>query len=181
MNLIPLELKGAFEIRFDPSVDERGYFMRTYDRKVFFNHGLQTEWVQESTSLNKSKNTIRGLHFQNPPFAESKIVRVVQGAILDVFVDLRKDSDSYGEWLTVELAADNNKAVYIPRGFAHGFRTLLDNTMIEYKIDVEYHADLAGGIRWNDGTLKVKWDTENPIISDRDSELQTFSNFDSPF
>ena len=181
MKLTPLKLKGAYEIGFNPSVDERGYFMRTFDRRVFADHNLQTEWAQESTSFNKSKNTVRGLHFQNSPFIESKIVRVVLGAIFDVLVDLRRDSDTYGEWYSAELSAENHTALYIPHGFAHGFRTLLDNTMIEYKIDVEYHADLASGICWDDETLGIRWGTENPIISDRDAELQSFADFASPF
>lgn len=181
MHLKPLRLKGAYEINLKRIGDERGFFMRFYDRQIFAGNDLQTEWEQESVSFNKEKNTIRGLHFQMPPFVETKIVRVAAGAIWDVFVDLRKDSETYGEWEAIELSAENNCAVYIPKGFAHGFRTLAENTIIEYKIDVPYQADLASGIRWNDETLAIDWKAENPIISARDKELQFFADFDSPF
>ena len=181
MRLRPLKLKGAYEIEFNRIADERGYFMRSYDHDVFADLGLRTDWKQESTSFNRLKNTVRGLHFQKPPYVESKIVRVSQGAILDVLVDLRKDSLTFGEWYSAELSVENNKALYIPGGFAHGFRTLVDNSMIEYKIDVPYHADLADGIRWNDESLSIDWGVQEPIISERDRSLQYFADFDSPF
>ena len=181
MRLRPLKLKGAYEIEFNRIADERGYFMRSYDHDVFADNGLPTEWMQESTSFNRLKNTVRGLHFQLPPYVESKMVRVSRGAILDVMVDLRKESSTFGEWYSAELSSENNKALYIPAGFAHGFRTLVDSSMIEYKIDVPYHADSADGIRWNDETLGIGWGVQDPIISERDGSLQLFADFDSPF
>lgn len=181
MQLKPLKLKGAFAINLKRIGDERGFFMRFYDRQVFAEHNLQTVWEQESVSFNQAKNTVRGLHFQNPPLVEAKIVRVAQGAILDVLVDLRRASKTFGEWFSIELSAENDTAVYIPKGFAHGFRTLTENTLVEYKIDVSYQADLASGIRWNDKTLGINWNTESPIISERDSNLQFFADLDSPF
>ena len=181
MQLKPLKLEGAYEIKLKRTVDERGFFMRFYDRQIFAENNLQTVWEQESVSFNRAKNTVRGLHFQNPPLVEAKIVRVVSGAILDVFVDLRKNSATYGKWHSIELSAENDTAVYIPKGFAHGFRTLAENTMIEYKIDVPFQADLASGIRWNDETLKINWNVENPVISERDLNLPLFSHFVSPF
>ena len=181
MRINPLKLKGTYEINFKRVGDSRGFFMRFYDRKLFAEKGLQTVWEQESMSFNQAKNTVRGLHFQNPPLVETKIVRVVQGAIWDVFVDLRKKSETYGEWDALELSAENDRAVYIPKGFAHGFRVLSGNTLVEYKIDVPYQADLSGGIRWNDKTLDIDWKVENPIISARDGELGFFADFDSPF
>jgi dTDP-4-dehydrorhamnose 3,5-epimerase len=181
MRIEPLKLKGTFEIKLKRIGDARGFFMRFYDREIFAAHDLQTVWEQESVSFNQAKDTVRGLHFQLPPRVETKIVRVVAGAILDVFVDLRKDSETYGKWDAIELSAENERAVYIPKGFAHGFRTLSENAAIEYKIDAPYQSDLADGIRWDDPTLNVDWKVENPVISQRDAELQFFDAFDSPF
>lgn len=181
MEVSPLKLEGAYKIKLNRLGDERGYFMRFYDRKIFAEHDIPTLWEQESISFNRDKNTLRGLHFQNPPFVESKFVRVVRGAILDVIVDLRKDSKTYGEWEMLELSEKNATAVFIPKGFAHGFRTIDDDTFIEYKIDVPYRESSADGIVWNDKDLAINWNVENPTISERDSGLQLFDNFDSPF
>ena len=181
MQIEPLKLKGVYRIKLERIGDERGYFMRFYNHDVFASHGLQTVWQQESVSFNKQKNTIRGLHFQLPPFDETKIVRAAQGMIWDVFVDLRKDSETYGEWDAIELSAENDTAVYIPKGFAHGFKTLAENTLVEYKIDANYNAESVAGLLWNDETLAVEWNTENPIMSERDKKLPPFAEFDSPF
>lgn len=181
MHIERLKLQGTYKIKLERIGDNRGYFMRFYNREIFAAHDLQTVWEQESVSFNKEKNTLRGLHFQMPPFNETKIVRVVQGAMIDYFVDLRKSSPTYGVWDSLELSAENNTAVYIPKGFAHGFKTLTENTLVEYKIDANYDAASANGIRWNDPTLRVDWNTENPITSERDASLQFFDDFDSPF
>jgi len=181
MQIAPLRLKDACRIKLERITDARGYFMRFYNREIFAAHGLQTVWEQESVSFNKDKNTVRGLHFQFPPFNETKIVRVVKGAIFDVFVDLRKGSETYGEWDAIELSAENDTAVYIPKGFAHGFKTLAENTLVEYKIDALYNAESAGGIRWNDAELAIDWNTENLIMSARDAALPALADFDSPF
>jgi dTDP-4-dehydrorhamnose 3,5-epimerase len=185
MDIKPLKLDGTYKISLTRIGDVRGYFMRFYNREIFAAHNLQTVWEQESVSFNKEKNTIRGLHFQMPPFNETKIVRAAQGAILDVFVDLRKNSPTYGHWDSIELSSENDTAVYIPKGFAHGFKTLAKSTLVEYKIDANYDAESASGIRWNDETLNVDWkinlNTESPIISERDWKLQYFADFDSPF
>jgi len=181
MQIERLKLDGTYKIKLERIGDNRGYFMRFYNREIFAAHGLQTVWEQESVSFNKEKNTVRGLHFQLPPFNETKIVRAVQGAIYDVFVDLRKDSPTYGEWDAIELSADNDTAVYIPLGFAHGFKTLTENALVEYKIDASYNAESASGIRWNDSDINVDWNVENPITSERDGKLQFFADFISPF
>jgi dTDP-4-dehydrorhamnose 3,5-epimerase len=181
MQIEPLRLKGTYRIKLERIGDARGYFMRFYNREIFAAHNLQTVWEQESVSFNKEKNTVRGLHFQLPPFNETKIVRVTSGAIFDVFVDLRKNSETYGEWEAIELSAENDTTVYIPKGFAHGFKTLADDTLVEYKIDANYKAESASGIRWNDADLAIEWRTENPIISERDGKLPFFADFDSPF
>ncbi|MBA3634752.1 MAG: dTDP-4-dehydrorhamnose 3,5-epimerase family protein, partial [Acidobacteria bacterium] len=134
MNVKPLKLKGSFEIQLIPKGDNRGYFMRSYDREIFAEHGLQTAWIQENQSLSTRINTIRGLHFLHPPHTETKLIRVMRGKILDVFVDLRKDSETFGQWDSIELSEDNHKSVYIPKGFAHGFLTLSDVVLVQYKV-----------------------------------------------
>lgn len=181
MQIEPLKLEGTYKIKLTRIGDLRGYFMRFYNLDIFAEHGLQTVWKQESVSFNKQKNTLRGLHFQLPPYDETKVVRAVNGAIMDFFVDLRKDSATYGKWDSIELSSENDTAVYIPKGFAHGFKTLAENTLVEYKIDANYNAEAASGILWNDSDLAVNWNTESPIISERDENLQKFADFNSPF
>lgn len=181
MQIQPLRLAGTYEISLLPRGDERGYFMRAYDRAIFEQHGLHREWLQENQSRSTKKHIIRGLHFQKPPHAETKLVRVVAGAVLDVFVDLRKSSASYGEWDSIELTADNQKAVYIPRGFAHGFCTLTEEAVVIYKVDNVYTPAAEGGLRWNDPTLQIQWPTKSPSLSARDERLDLFSDFESPF
>jgi dTDP-4-dehydrorhamnose 3,5-epimerase len=155
--------------------------MRSYDRQYFEAAGLQTNWVQESLSFNRVANTIRGLHFQTPPLVETKVVRVLTGAVLDVLVDLRKGSDHYGTWDAIELSAEKGNAVYIPAGCAHGFRTLEADTLIEYKIDVPFDPALSDGIQWNDPSLNIDWNASDPITSERDNALPLLSSFVSPF
>lgn len=181
MEIKPLKLKGAFEVMLKKTGDHRGYFMETYKQSVFAENGLQTDWVQENQSLSEKKYTIRGLHFQLPPFAQTKLVRVIQGEALDVIVDLRKDSPTYGTWDAVILSEENCKAVYIPRGFAHGFCILSENTIIQYKVDNPYMPEFENGIMWNDPSFKIDWKTQNPILSLKDQSLQFFNNFVSPF
>jgi len=168
----PLKLGGTFEISMEPRRDHRGYFVRSYDREIFAKHGLTTDWVQENQSQSVRKDTIRGLHFQRPPFTETKLVRVVQGAILDVFVDIRKDSATFGQWDSVELTEDNLKYVYIPKGFAHGFRTLTEVATVQYKVDSVYSPEHDAGIFWNDDDLQIDWGTVvDPLVSEKDSKL----------
>lgn len=181
MEIRSLKLKGSFEIQLTPRGDHRGYFMRSYDRFFFSKNGLQTNWIQENQSLSTQINTIRGLHFLNPPHTETKFIRVVEGKILDVFVDLRKDSETFGHWDSIELSSDNHKAVYIPKGFAHGFLTLSKITLVQYKVDSAYVAEFDDGIRWNDPTLGIDWKVKQPILSERDKNLQFFADFNSPF
>lgn len=181
MEIIPLKLDGSYEIRLTPRGDQRGYFMRTYDRQIFLENNLQTEWVQENQSLSTQLHTIRGLHFLLPPHTETKLVRVAQGRILDVFVDLRRASETFGQWDSIELSEDNNKAVYIPKGFAHGFCTLSERALVQYKVDSAYVAAADSGIRWNDADIGIDWIANNPILSERDKNLPFLKNFDSPF
>lgn len=181
MEIVPLKLKGSYEIRLAPRGDERGYFMRTYDRQIFLENGLQTEWMQENQSLSTQLHTIRGLHFLLPPHTETKLVRVVQGKILDVFVDLRRDSQTFGQWDSIELSEDNHRAVYIPKGFAHGFCTLSERAVVQYKVDSVYVGESDAGIRWNDPAIGIEWNALDPILSERDRNLPLLKEFDSPF
>ncbi|MDX6403388.1 MAG: dTDP-4-dehydrorhamnose 3,5-epimerase [Blastocatellia bacterium] len=155
--------------------------MRYWDRRLTEERGLTTAWVQENESFNHLHGTLRGLHFQVPPHAETKLVRVSAGAVFDVFVDLRKDSETYGKWDGVEISARNAKMIYIPKGFAHGYCTLTDNAVVIYKVDEDYAPDFQGGIRWNDPTLAIRWPIDDLILSPRDKSLPAFDKFESPF
>ncbi len=181
MKIERLKLSGSFKIILDPRKDERGYFVRTFDKPIFQAHGLVTDWMQENQSLSSRRGTLRGLHFQRPPHAETKLVRVVTGAIFDVFVDLRKASPTYGQWDSVDLSADNHTMVYIPKGFAHGFCTLTDVAVVAYKVDASYAPEAEGGLRWDDETLNIGWPTDKPFLSARDKALPAFKDFVSPF
>ena len=164
-----------------PIRDERGYFMRYWDSGLAERNGLTARWVQENESFNYKRGTLRGLHFQTPPHAETKLVRVSQGAVLDVFVDLRKDSETYGHWDSVELSAENCRLVYIPKGFAHGYCTLTENAVVLYKVDDYYAPEFQGGLRWDDPGIGIRWPVSEPLLSPRDSAQPAFDKFESPF
>lgn len=181
MEIRPLKLSGTYEIRLQPRGDERGYFMRVYDSETFRANDLATLWVQENQAFSSRKGVVRGLHFQRPPSAETKLVRVVRGAVFDAFVDLRQGSTSYGQWDAVELTSQNQNALYIPRGFAHGYCTLSDESLVLYKVDSCYTPDAEGGIRWNDPDLAIPWPVENPLVSAKDSKWPLFRDFRTPF
>lgn len=171
------KIKGVFEIQLEPIGDKRGFFMRAYDKKIFKEHDLHRDWVQENHSLSGKKGIVRGLHFQFPPHAETKLVRVVNGEILDVFIDLRIDSVSFGTWDSIRLSADNKKLIYIPRGFAHGFCTLTENCEVVYKVDNYYSPDNEGSIIWNDPELNIDWPEKDPILSEKDQRAESFKEF----
>lgn len=181
LQIRPLKLKGTFEISFNRIGDSRGYFMQTYNKELFAEHGLQTDWIQENQSLSTRPNTVRGLHLQAPPFAQAKLVRVVCGKILDVFVDLRKDSETFGQWDSIVLSGENCRAAYIPRGFAHGFCTLTDDVIVQYKVDNVYAPAAEMGISWNDEQIGVDWQANEPFLSPKDLALPLFKDFISPF
>ena len=160
--------------------DTRGYFYESFNKAVFEEFGLKTDFVQDNQSMS-GKGTVRGLHFQSPPFDQGKLVTVVVGSVLDVAVDIRKESPYYGKSVAVELNDDNKFMLWIPSGFAHGFSTLMDNTIFQYKCTNFYNKASEGGIIWNDHQLSIDWQVENPIISEKDSLLPSFNNFISPF
>jgi dTDP-4-dehydrorhamnose 3,5-epimerase len=181
MEIRQLRLGGTYEIQLDPRHDERGHFMRCYDEAIFREYGLATEWKQDNQSLSRRKGVIRGLHFQLPPHAETKLVRVVTGEILDVFVDLRKGSCTYGQWDARTLSEANSRMVYVPKGFAHGFCTLTDIAIVQYKVDEYYVPQAEGGIRWDDKTLDIEWPAGEHILSERDRSLPLMADLASPF
>lgn len=156
MRITPRRLAGTFDIALDPRVDDRGYFLRWYDREAFARAGLPTEWVQANESGSK-RNVVRGLHFQRPPHAETKLVRAVAGSVFDVFVDLRRGSPSYGKWDSVELSAAAKNAILIPKGFAHGFCAITDDAVVSYLVDCAYAPGAEGGLVWDDPALAIAW------------------------
>ncbi len=181
MKIIPKKFKDVFEIKLNPHQDNRGFFMRTFDQNIFNTNEIDYEWVQENHARSVEKGIIRGLHFQFPPHSETKLVRCVNGAILDVFVDLRKNSNTYGEWDSIKLSEDNYKCILIPRGFAHGYCTLTKKSDVLYKVDNLYTPDKEGGILWNDSELDIDWPIKEPIISEKDNNNMTFNEFDKKY
>ena len=165
-------LKNAFLIKLNRSEDERGFFARSFCKKEFMEQGLKGDFVQCNISYNLKKGTLRGLHYQIPPYEETKVVYCSKGAILDVIVDLRKDSSTYGQWAGFELTGENRDMLYIPEGFAHGFQTLCDHTELFYLMGDYYHPGSARGIRWNDPALSIDWPLASPIMSQKDKDAR---------
>lgn len=163
MTFTPSHLAGAYEITLAPRGDHRGYFMRTWCRDSFAKHGLAQDWVQANESLSKEPGTVRGLHFQRPPHAETKLVQCVMGRILDVMVDLRLGSPTYGQHHAADLSDENHKCLYIPRGFAHGFCVVSAPAIIRYLVDHPYAPESEDGLLWNDSALGIPW----PVTADK--------------
>jgi dTDP-4-dehydrorhamnose 3,5-epimerase len=177
VKITPLKIKGSFEIELQARGDARGYFMRTYDEAIFAEHGLPTRWVQMNESRSENVGTIRGLHFQRPPHTETKLVRCTIGALLDVFVDLREGSPTYGQWDAVELVADRHNAVVVPRGCAHGFCSLKPGSTVNYMVDNFYTPAAEEGVRWNDPSIGIAWPLKGePTISAKDAAWPLFTD-----
>jgi dTDP-4-dehydrorhamnose 3,5-epimerase len=168
------KLKGAFMIEPERQEDERGFLARTFCQEEFKAHGLNPNLVQCSISFNKKKGTLRGMHYQVAPYQEAKLVRCTQGSVYDVIIDLYPDSLTFKKWVAVELTAENRRMLYIPKGFAHGFQTLEDNTEVFYQMSEFYHPGYARGLRWNDRLLGIEWPIADPILSDRDGSYPDF-------
>jgi len=160
--------------------DDRGFFMETYKRSEFAAFGIEERFVQDNHSKS-TKGVLRGLHYQKNPKAQGKLVRVVEGEVFDVAVDIRKNSSTYGKWVGAVLSAQNRKMLYIPPDFAHGFCVLSDTAEVVYKATDEYAPQLERGIVWNDPDLGINWPTEQPIISSKDADLPLFKVADNPF
>jgi dTDP-4-dehydrorhamnose 3,5-epimerase len=164
----PLALGGAFVVEIDPRRDERGFFARTFCRDEFGAQGLCADFPQCSVSFNARKATLRGMHYQDAPHAEVKLVRCTQGAIHDVLIDLRRGSPTYRKWVAVELTAENRKALYVPEGLAHGFLTLADATEVFYQISRPHEPLAARGVRYDDPAFGIRWPAPPAVIAERD-------------
>ncbi len=168
MKLIETKLKDCYILEPDRFGDNRGWFSESYNKKVFEDLGLDYDFVQDNESFSAKKGVLRGLHFQNEPYTQAKIVRCTRGAVYDVAVDIRHDSPTYGMWVGVELSEENGRQLLIPRGFLHGFQTLTDNVKFAYKCDNYYNKESDGGVMYNDPDIGVLWPIEDPILSEKD-------------
>lgn len=173
------KLKGAYIIETEGREDERGFFARTFCRKEFESHGLNPDLVQCNISYNKKKGTLRGMHYQIAPHEEAKLVSCIRGTIYDVIIDMRPDSPTCGQWIAVELTAYRLTAqfrmLYVPEGFAHGFQTLEDDTLVFYQMSEFYHPESARGIRWDDPKFAIQWPIQDKIISDKDKSYDNWT------
>lgn len=175
MKFIETPLKGAFVIELEKHGDERGFFARAFCKKEFAEIGLNNEIVQINNSLSAHEGTLRGMHYQLEPKSEDKIVRCIKGALFDVILDLRKNSKTFGKWFGIELTSENRKMLYAPKGFAHGYQTLENDTEAFYMVTEFYSPELERGIRWNDPKFNIKWAKEPTHISEKDQNLPDFN------
>ena len=180
MNITKTDIEGLIIIEPQIFKDSRGAFFESWNAKKFKQLGISEDFVQDNQSVS-SKGVLRGLHFQNPPYAQAKLVRVIKGSVLDVAVDLRKNSPTYGKHVSVILSEQNNKSFFIPKGFAHGFLSLEDNTVFHYKCSDYYNKESEGSLLWNDEDLKIDWQIDNPLISEKDLQADFFKNFKTKF
>ena len=179
MKIIKTKIDGVFLIKPQIFQDKRGYFFESFNQKKL-NEKIKVNFVQDNQSLS-SKNILRGLHFQKPPFAQSKLVRVINGSVIDVVVDIRSDSKTYGKYIFEELNDKNHHQLFIPKGMAHGFLSLEDHTIFSYKCSEFYNKDSEDTIIWNDPDISIKWPNISPILSEKDKNAKKFSSFVSPF
>jgi dTDP-4-dehydrorhamnose 3,5-epimerase len=180
MRFVRLSVEGTWLVEPEPRADERGLFARTWCVNEFADHGLSATFVQASVSYNESVGTLRGLHYQEAPHAEVKLVRCTAGAVYDVVVDLRRESPTYQKWCAEELTAENRRALYVPKGCAHGFVTLRDATEVYYEISEFYHPESARGVRWNDPVFGIDWPRAPARISSRDAEYASWPTPQQP-
>ena len=181
MKAIPTKIPGVVIIEPDVFGDKRGWFMETWSRKKLEDLGINVDFVQDNQSYTAHKGTLRGLHFQKNPMAQAKLVRVTAGAVMDVAVDLRKDSPTYLQWVSVELSAENKRQFFIPRGFAHGFVALTDDVEFVYKCDNYYSKECDRSIRFDDPAIGVQWNVEDPLVSDKDANAPLLKDSDCDF
>lgn len=180
MEIEKTAIEGAYIIKPKVFSDNRGYFFESYNAEEFCRLGLRTDFVQDNESLS-CRGVVRGLHFQKPPFAQAKLLRVVKGSVLDFAVDIRRGSPTYGRYVSVRLDDKQKNMFFISEGFAHGFLTLEDNTVFCYKCTAFYNKQSEQGLIWNDKTLNIDWQIDNPVLSDKDKLWQDFQSFNSPF
>lgn len=180
MTFTESHLKGLYIIQPKVFEDERGYFFESFNHRKFIEQGLDLKFVQDNQSKS-GKNVLRGLHFQNPPAAQGKLVQVIKGAVLDVAVDIRNGSDTYGQHFSIQLSEKNKTQIFIPPGFAHGFLTLEDDTIFSYKCTDFYNPELESSILWCDEQLGIDWGIADPIINQKDKNAPAFNTFNSQF
>ncbi|AJY68206.1 dTDP-4-dehydrorhamnose 3,5-epimerase [Geobacter sulfurreducens] len=178
MIFIETNLKGAFIIDIERREDSRGFFARAFCQKEFEEHGLKPVIAQANIAYNNAKGTLRGMHFQYPPAAETKLVRCTRGAILDIIVDLRPESSTYLQHVAVELTEDNHRALYVPERFAHGYQVLSDNTETSYQVGEFYTPGVEGGLLYNDPRLGLRWPLPVSVISDKDRDWSTLDQIE---
>ena len=181
MKINTTNIEGVYLIEPKVFKDDRGLFFESFNKEIFQkNIASNINFVQDNQSIS-SKGVLRGLHFQKPPHAQAKLVSVVKGTVLDVVVDLRKESRTFGKYIMEELSEYNNRQLFLPKGMAHGFLTIEDNTIFSYKCSDFYHKESEDSIVWNDSTLNIKWPISNPILSEKDENAKKFTSFVSPF
>lgn len=182
MTVIPTEIEGVYILEPRVFRDDRGYFFESFSKRDFDEKVAKVDFVQDNQSCS-TKGVIRGLHFQKPPFSQAKLVRCVVGKVLDVAVDLREGSNTYGKYVAVELSEDNHRQFFIPKGFAHGFEVLSDVAVFQYKCDEYYHPETEGGIDPFDDTISINWHTlkKEAVISDKDKKHPSLKDFLTPF
>ncbi|MBI2281036.1 MAG: dTDP-4-dehydrorhamnose 3,5-epimerase [Bacteroidetes bacterium] len=180
MQIEKTEIDGLLIITPKVFEDERGHFFESFNKNIFLKNGIDTDFVQDNQSLSY-KNVLRGLHFQNPPYAQAKLVSVIKGAVLDVAVDIRKNSKTFGKHFKLILSEKNKTMLYIPVGFAHGFLAIEDNTVFSYKCGNFYHQESENSIFWNDETLNIEWGIKKPLVSEKDNSAVSFKSFTSQF
>ena len=176
----PLELPGLLLVEETRRGDARGFFAETFRASAFHAAGITQPFVQDNHSRS-SRGVLRGLHYQLPPKAQGKLIRVVQGEVFDVAVDLRRDSPGYGRWLGTRLSGEEGKLLWIPPGFAHGYLVLSETVDLTYKVTAEYDAELDRGVRWNDPAIGVRWPTDEPLLSPKDQALPPLAAAENPF
>ena len=172
MKFTETKLKGAYVIEVEPIADERGFFARSWCQKEFAEHGLNPNLVQCNISFNLKKGTLRGMHYQAKPYQEAKLIRCTRGAIYQVVIDIRPDSFTFKQWVAVELTAENRKMLYVSKGMASGFQTLMDDTEVFYQMAEFYHPESGRVVRWDNPAFEIEWPIEMKIISDKDNSDQ---------
>ena len=174
MKIVETDLEGCYILEIEKIPDHRGFFARIWDKDMFKKNHLNENFVQSSISFNKKKYTLRGMHFQSNPFEEVKMVRCTKGKIFDVIIDLRTNSNTFKKWISIELSENNLQTVYIPKGMAHGFQTLEDNTEVFYQMSQYFNPEYCKGIRWDDPEFSINWPNKSPILSEKDSKYVDF-------
>ena len=185
MKKLETAIKGVYVIESDCYGDNRGWFMETYNKAKFAEMGIETVFVQDNMSYSAQKGTLRGLHYQRAPYSQAKLVRCTKGKVIDVAVDIRKGSPTYGKWVSCELSEDNKRMFYLPKGMAHGFLTVSDDVEFQYKVDELYNKESEGSIRYDDPTINVDWGSLlngiEPVLSEKDKIAPDLKNCNANF